>query len=86
MVIEKYIIYGDPAYPISDLILNSYCSGTLAPEQVTFNKCKAMCLVRQAVEWRFGKVITEFAFIDSTRSKQHVHDRRNFSQQSHMFV
>jgi len=35
---NTYVIYGDPAYPISELILKPYCSRTLTPEQVAFNK------------------------------------------------
>lgn len=54
-----YVIY---AYPMSELILKPYCSRILTPKQVTFNR--AMSSVRQAVEWGFGKIIIEFAFLD----------------------
>lgn len=65
---EKYIIYGDPAYPMSELILKPYCSKILTPEQVVFNK--SMSSVRQAVEWGFGKVIAEFAFLDFKKNQK----------------
>lgn len=69
-----YVIYGDPAYPMSELILKPYCSRILTPEQVAFNR--AMSSVRQAVEWEFGKVIIEFAFLDFRKNQklllQHV--------------
>lgn len=82
---RKYIIYGDPAYPMSELILKSYSSRMPSPEQVSFNK--AMNSVRQVVEWGFGKVISEFAFLDykkkkpkntSTRNKQNVQNWCHF--------
>jgi len=60
---KKYIIYGDPACPMSELILKPYCSRILIhKKQVAFNK--AMSSVRLTVEWGFGKVITECAFLD----------------------
>lgn len=65
---KKYIIYGDPAYPMSELILKPYCSKILTPEQVVFNK--SMSSVRQAVEWGFGKVIAEFAFLDFKKNQK----------------
>lgn len=65
---NKYIIYCDPAYPMSELILKSYCNRALTPEQIAFNK--AMSSVRQAVEWGFGKVLTEFAFLDFKKNQK----------------
>lgn len=29
---KKYIIYGDPAYPMSELILKPYCNRILTPQ------------------------------------------------------
>lgn len=59
---------------MSELILKPYCSRILTPEQVAFNR--AMSSVRQAVEWGFGKVIIEFAFLDFRKNQklllQHV--------------
>lgn len=66
---RQYVIYGDPAYPMSELILiKPYCSRILTEEQVAFNR--AMSSVRQAVEWGFGKVIIEFAFLDFKKNQQ----------------
>lgn len=65
---NKYIIYGDPAYPMSELILKPYCNRAPTPEQVAFNK--AMSSVRQAVEWGFGKILTEFAFLDFKKNQK----------------
>lgn len=65
---RKYTVYGDPAYPMSELILKPYCNRIMTPEQVSFNK--AMNSVRQAVEWGFGKVIIEFAFLDFKKNQK----------------
>lgn len=46
---NQYIIYGDPAYPMSELILKPFCSRVLTAEQIIFSK--AISSVRQAVEW-----------------------------------
>jgi len=56
-----YTLYGDTAYPISDLICKPY-TGNLTDNQQAFNT--TMSSLRTAVEWGFGKVAIEFAFID----------------------
>lgn len=43
-------------------MLKPYSSRVLIPEQEIFNL--RMSSVRQAVEWGFGKIIIEFAFLD----------------------
>ncbi|XP_042144472.1 uncharacterized protein LOC115325846 [Ixodes scapularis] len=55
-------IYGDPAYPILRLLVRLYADATLTQQQVFFNG--GMSTVRQAVEWGFGKMVSEFAFLD----------------------
>ncbi|XP_075732934.1 uncharacterized protein LOC142775426 [Rhipicephalus microplus] len=59
---NEYVIYGDPAYPLKPLLLKPYGGARLQPYQAHFNKC--MSTVRQAVEWGFGKVAADFAFVD----------------------
>lgn len=59
---EKYVLYGDPAYPVMELLLCPYSGRRLTDEQQLFNT--SMSSVRQAVEWGFGKIISEFAFLD----------------------
>ncbi|CAN7948011.1 unnamed protein product [Ixodes hexagonus] len=59
---HSFVIYGDPAYPMMPLLLKPHRGAVLTPPEVNFNK--AMSTVRQAVEWGFGKVVTEFAFVD----------------------
>lgn len=63
---HSFVIYGDPAYPMMPL-LKSHRGAVLTPPEVNFNK--AMSTVRQAVEWGFGKVLTEFAFVDFKKTR-----------------
>lgn len=59
--LRHYCLYGDPAYPIRAQLLAPY-RGDLGEQQIMFNK--EMSRVRQSVEWGFGKVTTNFAFLD----------------------
>ncbi|KAH6948073.1 hypothetical protein HPB50_022783 [Hyalomma asiaticum] len=59
---QGVVIYVDPAYPLLPLIMKPYGGFSLTPVQQAFNR--AMSSVLQAVEWGFGKVVSEFAFLD----------------------
>lgn len=59
---RQFVLYGDPAYPLLPLLFRPYSSGALTAQQQMFNK--NMSSVRQCVEWGFGKVVSEFAFLD----------------------
>jgi hypothetical protein len=61
---EKYVLYGDPAYPIQELLLCPFPGRrfTITIEQQNFNT--RMSSMREAVEWGFGKIISDFAFLD----------------------
>jgi nuclease HARBI1 len=59
---EPMQIYGDPAYGIHQYILSPFRGVNLSAEQREFNKL--MSSVRECVEWQFGKIIQEFAFLD----------------------
>ena len=50
---DPYVIYEDPAYPVSRHILSPFRGAQLTP---------AMSAVRTSVEWGYGKRITYFAF------------------------
>lgn len=65
---EKYALYGDCAYPIRELLLCPYSSRNLTPLQQNFNTC--MSPLRQAVEWGFGKIVSEFAFLDFKKNNK----------------
>lgn len=64
----NFVLYGDAAYPILELLLRPYTSRVLTPEQEIFNI--RMSSVRQAVEWGFGKTIIEFAFLDFKKNQK----------------
>lgn len=59
---RAFCLYGDPAYPISEHLINPFRGTDLTDDQQEFNK--AMSAVRQSVEWSFDKIITNFAFLD----------------------
>ena len=59
---EPYVLYGDPAYGVNDIILAAYRGAQLTQNQSEFNK--RMSKVRVSVEWGFGKLCQYFAFQD----------------------
>lgn len=65
---HHYVIYGDPAYPLWHLIMKPHRGSYPTREQQNFNS--AMSTVRQAVEWGFGKVVSEFAFLDFKKNQK----------------
>ncbi|KAG0427280.1 hypothetical protein HPB47_025656 [Ixodes persulcatus] len=65
---RSYTIYGDPAYPLRRLLMRPYAGATLTQQQVLFNS--GMSTVRQAVEWGFGKIVSEFAFLDFKKNQK----------------
>lgn len=65
---NKFVLYGDPAYPIRELLLRPYSRTHVTPLQAHFNK--SMSAVRQSVEWAFGKVSTKFAFVDFKKNQK----------------
>lgn len=58
---SKFAIYGDPAYPIRECLAAPFRNPTNELEEL-FNR--RMSAVRICVEWQFGKLLTEFAFLD----------------------
>ncbi|BET00689.1 Hypothetical protein NTJ_13505 [Nesidiocoris tenuis] len=64
----KYVLYGDPAYPISDVLISPFVASSTAQNAAHFNEM--MASVRQAVEWGFGKVTREFAFVDFSKNQK----------------
>ncbi|XP_064643071.1 uncharacterized protein LOC135497238 [Lineus longissimus] len=55
-------LYGDPAYPLRDILVGPFKGAVLTDEQKEFNK--RMSSVRQSVEWQFGEIVGIFAFLD----------------------
>uniref|UniRef100_A0A131Z5L6 DDE Tnp4 domain-containing protein n=1 Tax=Rhipicephalus appendiculatus TaxID=34631 RepID=A0A131Z5L6_RHIAP len=65
---EDFVVYGDPAYPLRPLLMKPYGASHLSPAQQAFN-C-GISAVREAVEWGFGKVVAEFAFLDFKKNQK----------------
>ena len=57
-----YVLYGDPAYGVSSHILSPFRGLHLTPPEQEFNR--AMSAVRVTVEWTFGKILQQFAYLD----------------------
>ena len=59
---EPYYIYGDPAYGLDLNRLSPFRGANLTADEQVFNKC--MSKVRVSVDWGFGKITQNFAFLD----------------------
>ena len=59
---QPYIVYGDPAYGVTQNILSPFRGQQLAHHKKEFTK--TMSSLRVSVEWSFGKIIQQFAFLD----------------------
>ena len=64
----SFLIFGDPAYSNSDIIMTPFKGANLNQEQREFNKL--LSSVRVSVEWCFGLVKRLFAFIDWAKSQK----------------
>ncbi|XP_050515978.1 uncharacterized protein LOC126890879 [Diabrotica virgifera virgifera] len=63
-----YVIYGDQAYGIRELLLCPYPGRGITEQQQNFNL--SMSVTRQAVEWGFQKIISQFAFLDFKKNQK----------------
>lgn len=61
-----YALYGDPAYPLRPQLLCPFRGARLTQQQQDFNTTMSSC--RQCVEWGFGKITTQWAFLDFRRN------------------
>lgn len=61
-------IYGDPAYGLSSHLISPYKGAHLSAGENLFNQ--AMSPLREAVEWGFGEVIRQFAFLDFHKNQK----------------
>ena len=59
---EPYVLYGDPAYGLTNNILAPFRGADLTAAEKAFNR--AMSKVRVSVERGFGKIAQYFAFLD----------------------
>ena len=65
---RSYVIYGNPAYGISQDILSPYRGAQLTTPERNFNK--SMSAVRICVEWAFGKICQYFTYVDLKRNNK----------------
>lgn len=65
---DIFVLYGDSAYPVQELLLCPYPGRNINAAQQNFNA--RMSSVRQAVEWGFGKIINEFSFLDFKKNQK----------------
>ena len=71
---NSYVIYGDSAYGIRELLLSPFPNTRHVRDeeerrmQQGFNH--RMSIVRQCVEWGFAKVIRDFAFLDFKKNQK----------------
>ena len=63
-----YSLYGDPAYPLRPHLLAPFRGAALTDEEEQFNK--RMSSVRVTVEWLFGKILSNFAFVDYKKNQK----------------
>ena len=59
---DPYVLYGDPAYGLTYNILGPFRGAHLTDDQQAFNT--EMSKVRTCVEWGFGKICQQFAYLD----------------------
>ncbi|CAL8106332.1 unnamed protein product [Orchesella dallaii] len=59
---NPFCIYGDPAYPLRRQLICPFKGSRLTQQEQLFNK--RMSTNRIAVEWVFGKLLQNFAFVD----------------------
>ena len=63
---REMAIFGDTAYGLHCYLLKPFKGNNLTPGQVEFNARTSV--VRQSVEWGFGKVISLFAFLNFVKN------------------
>lgn len=67
---EKYVLYGDQAYGLMDLLITPFPGRPedLPVHQNNFNH--SMKILRVSVEWGFQKIVSLFAFIDFKKNQK----------------
>ncbi|GAB6026985.1 hypothetical protein CHUAL_014103 [Chamberlinius hualienensis] len=65
---QDFCVYGDHGYPLRPYLIRPYPNTTKIQQQQLFNK--RMSEVRECVEWSFGKIVQQFAFIDFSKNQK----------------
>ena len=89
---KPYVIYGDPAYGVTQNILAPFRGANLSQEEQEFNR--EMSKVRVCVEWGFWKNCTIFCILrfqeesqsSSSTSCKILHGWCPLNQLSYMFI
>ena len=61
---RNFCLYGDPAYPVRDFLIAPYKNADLGGDAQRRRFNTEMSSVRECVEWQFGKLVQQFAFLD----------------------
>jgi len=64
----EYYLYGDTAYPLRNHLITPFQSSANRADQRSFNE--AMSKVRVCVEWEFGRIVGDFAFVDFKKNQK----------------
>jgi hypothetical protein len=59
---HRYSLFGDPAYPQSDLLFGGFRNPPPGSDEAKWNT--QMSKVRETVEWMFKEIITKWSFLD----------------------
>ena len=59
---EPYVVYGDPTYGLAHNNIGPFRGAHIADDEQAFNT--EMSKVRTCVEWGFGKICLNFAYLD----------------------
>ena len=60
--VKRFSLYGDPAYPQSDILFGGFRRPPPESPEAKWNN--KMSKVRESVEWLFKEVITKWSFLD----------------------
>ena len=60
--VERFSLYGDPAYPQSDILFGGFRRPPPGSPEANWNT--KMSKVRESVEWLFKEIITKWSFLD----------------------
>jgi nuclease HARBI1 len=63
-----YCFYGDSGYPLEQNLITPYFGNRISQSEHEFNE--VMSKLRVCVEWEFGKLVNEFAFIDFPKNQK----------------
>ena len=65
---QPFVIYGDPAYGVTQNIIAPFKGAQITPQEHAFNR--SMSKVRVSVEWAFGKITQYFTYVDFKRNSK----------------